>query len=178
MSEGMFDPSKLAVPQIDKDRLVASMVRIMPKTILVIDIANSSEEAAALARNESLPDGSECWYRYFTPDDVKKIDDSVFAMGMVRHEFAKLVRRNADWPARIELDGGGSGFAISPLWINLTDRCGSRAANHRPVSFRRRMPIASDGLRPLSDNRRSGPDRQQPVKRSKTSEKFTSLTFV
>ena len=31
MSEGMFAPSKLAVPQIGKDRLVASMVRIMPR---------------------------------------------------------------------------------------------------------------------------------------------------
>ncbi|PCE26263.1 hypothetical protein BWP39_17230 [Paraburkholderia acidicola] len=106
---------------MSEDRLIASMVRIMPKTILQIDIANSREEAAALARNESLPDGSECWHRYFTPDDVKKVDDPVFAMGMVRHEFAKLVRRNAEWPARIELDGGGTGFAITSNGYVLTN---------------------------------------------------------
>jgi hypothetical protein len=41
MSEGMFAPSQLAIPQVGQDRLMASMVRILPKTILVIDIASS-----------------------------------------------------------------------------------------------------------------------------------------
>ena len=58
MSEGMFAPSKLDIPRVAEETFIGSMVRIMPKTILVIDIANSLDEARALARNESLPDGS------------------------------------------------------------------------------------------------------------------------
>jgi hypothetical protein len=133
MAEGMFAPTKLPIPNVDADRLLGSMVRILPRTVLQIDIASNSEEARALTRNEALPDGSECWYRYFTPDDLAKVDDPVFAMGMVRNEFAQLVRHNARWPARIELNGGGSGFAISRHGHVLTNYhlVTAEVANHR-----------------------------------------------
>lgn len=133
MAEGMFDPFELAISGVDVNKLVASMVRIMPRTILEIDIASTSAEASALARNEALPDGSECWHRYFTPDDFKRVRDPVFTMGMVRNEFAQLVRRNACWPARIGLNGGGSGFSINGNGHVLTNYhlVTAEVANHR-----------------------------------------------
>ncbi|MCU7370646.1 hypothetical protein PEC18_07070 [Paucibacter sp. O1-1] len=66
MAEGFFDPADMAVPQVRADRLCAAMVRIRPKTMLVLDIAESQEQADALARNEIHADGSEHWYRFFT----------------------------------------------------------------------------------------------------------------
>lgn len=113
MAEGFFDPADMAVPQVRADRLCAAMVRIRPKTMLVLDIAESQEQADALARNEIHADGSEHWYRFFTPQDLGRVNDAEFAMGMVRHEFARLVRAGSSFPATVPLDGGGSGFAIS-----------------------------------------------------------------
>ena len=134
MSEGLFAPSVLTVPGMTADRLCASLVRIQPRTILVLDIVATPEEAAARARNESQPDGSEFWYRYFTPEDISKATDPVFAMGMVGHEFSRAVRENASFPAMVPLDGGGTGFAV--------DRQGHVLTNYHLVtseigSFRR-----------------------------------------
>jgi hypothetical protein len=58
MAEGFFDPADMAVPQVGADRLCAAMVRIRPKTMLVLDIAETQAQADALARNESHADGS------------------------------------------------------------------------------------------------------------------------
>ncbi len=121
MAEGFFPPSGLSVPGISSDRLCGSMVRVLPKTLLVLDMASDADDAQRRARNESLPDGSECWYRFFTRDDLAKVDDPKFAMGMVRHEFACLVRAGATFPSSVPLDGGGSGFAISPRGHVLTN---------------------------------------------------------
>ena len=121
MSEGFFSPSVMAVPGVTRNRLCASLVRILPRTILVLDIVATAEEANARARNESQADGSEHWYRYFTPEDVSKTSDPVFAMGMVRHEFARAVRDGASFPTMVALDGGGTGFAIDPRGHVLTN---------------------------------------------------------
>lgn len=121
MSEGFFSPSVMVVPGVTRNRLCASLVRILPRTILVLDIVATTEEANALARNESQADGSEHWYRYFTPEDVSKTSDPVFAMGMVRHEFARAVRDGASFPTMTALDGGGTGFAIDQHGHVLTN---------------------------------------------------------
>ena len=121
MAEGFFPPGKLGVPGMSVDQLCGSMVRVLPRTLLVLDIATDVDEARSHARNESLPDGSECWYRFFTRDDLEKVDDPKFAMGMVRNEFARLARSGATFPAAIPLDGGGSGFSISPGGHVLTN---------------------------------------------------------
>ena len=121
MSEGLFHPSQSAIPGVPHDHLCAAMVRILPKTILVLDLAPNADEARARARNEALPDGSECWYRFFTPDDLKQIDNPEFAMGMVRHEFARAAKSGATFPVTVPLDGGGSGFAISDQGHVLTN---------------------------------------------------------
>lgn len=121
MSEGLFAPSALPIPGVSVDRLCAALVRILPRTLLVIDLADSGDEAERLARNEAQADGSEHWYRYFTRADLVKVHDPVFAMGMVRHEFARLVRNGATFPATTPLDGGGTGFAISPRGHILTN---------------------------------------------------------
>jgi S1-C subfamily serine protease len=97
------------------------LVRILPRTILVLDIVATSEEANALARNESQADGSERWYRYFTPEDVARVSDPTFSMGMVRHEFSRVVRDGASFPAIVPLDGGGTGFAIDRWGHVLTN---------------------------------------------------------
>ncbi len=114
MAEGFFPPHRLGVPGVSADQLCASMVRILPKTLLVLDIAADADEARTLGRNEAMPDGSETWYRYFTSEDREKVDDPDFAMGMVRHEFSRLVKAGAAFPATTLLDGGGTGFSISP----------------------------------------------------------------
>lgn len=112
MSEGFFAPSELSIPNVSLNDLFGAMVRILPKTELVIDIAGNPEAAKTLARNESMPDGSERWYRYFLNEDLARVGDPSFSMGMVRHEFARLVKAGASFPATTWLDGGGSGFCI------------------------------------------------------------------
>jgi S1-C subfamily serine protease len=121
MSEGLFAPSALPIPGVSIDRLSAALVRILPRTLLVLDLADNAEEAERLARNEAQTDGSEHWHRYFTRADLDRIHDPVFAMGMVRHEFARLVRSGASFPATTPLDGGGTGFAISSRGHVLTN---------------------------------------------------------
>ena len=113
MSEGLFAPAALPIPGVSVDRLCAALVRILPRTLLVIDVVDTADEAERLARNEAQADGSERWYRYFTRADLERVRDPVFAMGMVRHEFARLVCGGAAFPAMTPLDGGGTGFAIT-----------------------------------------------------------------
>jgi S1-C subfamily serine protease len=112
MAEGFFHLSQLAIPGVPEARLCAAMVRVLPKTMLVLDLAASPEEARDRARNESRDDGSEWWYRFFTGDDVDRVGDPQFSMGMVRHEFSRVVLTGGTFPATMPLDGGGSGFAI------------------------------------------------------------------
>lgn len=121
MAEGFFHPGQLQIPGLTPDALCAAMVRILPRTLLVLDIAEAAEDARRQARNEPLPDGSECWYRFFTPGDLSSIGDAEFAMGMVRHEFAKAVKSGAAFPVTVPLDGEGSGFAIDASGHVLTN---------------------------------------------------------
>ncbi|MDO9353481.1 MAG: trypsin-like peptidase domain-containing protein [Solirubrobacteraceae bacterium] len=121
MAEGFFSPDRLRIPGLEADRLRAAMVRILPTTVLVLDMAPDADEARRRARNEALPDGSECWHRFFTAEDIAKADDPEFAMGMVRHEFARAVRAGAVFPVTVPLDGGGSGFAIDANGLVVTN---------------------------------------------------------
>lgn len=133
MSEGFFPPETLTVPHLPSDTLCAAMVRIFPATLLRLDLAPTAEEARDRARNEDLPDGSELWHRFFTPDDLARASDPEFAMGMVRHEFSRLVRAGATFPQTVPLDGGGSGFAITSAGHVLTNYhlVTSEVANHQ-----------------------------------------------
>lgn len=121
MSEGLFTPSQVQIPGLDADHLIGAMVRILPRTRLILSIANSPEQASELARNESSPDGVETWYRYFTDEDRNLADDPEFRMGMVRWEFSNLVKAGAQFPAETWLDGGGSGFCIDQTGLVLTN---------------------------------------------------------
>lgn len=121
MSEGLFPVSKLSIPNLSVACLMGAMVRIRPKTKLILDLADSAEDAAARARNEVTADGTECWFRYFTREDLGRVDDPEFAMGMVRHEFSRLVRDGATFPATCWLDGGGTGFCFDRGGLVLTN---------------------------------------------------------
>lgn len=121
MSEGLFTPSQVQIPGLDAEHLIGAMVRILPRTRLILDFADTPEQASALARNESATDGAELWYRYFTDEDRSRADDPEFRMGMVRWEFSKLVRAGAQFPAETWLDGGGSGFCIDKSGLVLTN---------------------------------------------------------
>jgi S1-C subfamily serine protease len=112
MAEGFFLPEQLQIPGVPPEHLRRAVVRVMPRTLLRLDLAATREEAHALSHNENLPDGSELWHRFFTSEDVARADDPEFAAAMVRHEFAALVRRGATFPQTVPLDGGGTGFAI------------------------------------------------------------------
>ncbi len=133
MAEGLFRPDQLQIPGLTPDALCAAMVRVLPRTLLVMDIAATSDDARRQARNASLPDGSACWYRFFTSDDLLSVSDPEFAMGMVRHEFARLVKSGAVFPATVALDGGGSGFALDASGHVLTNHhlVTSEVAHHR-----------------------------------------------
>lgn len=136
MSEGFFHLDQKQIPGIEPDALCAAMVRILPRTLLVLGLAETAEDARRQARNESLPDGSECWYRFFTPSERSRVDDPEFAMGMVRHEFAQAFKSGAVFPVTVPLDGGGSGFAIDASGHVLTNYhlVTSEVANHRRES--------------------------------------------
>jgi S1-C subfamily serine protease len=121
MSEGIFHLDVLKIPGLAADVLCAAMVRVVPRTILQLDIVQTPKEAYERARNEVLPDGSECWHRFFTPQDMTKVDDPAFSMAMVRHEFSQLVKSGACFPQAVPLQGGGTGFAISPAGHVLTN---------------------------------------------------------
>jgi len=70
MAEGFFTPHQAQVPGIAADDLIASMVRILPNTILRLDVvADPSREQA---RNEPMDDGTEHWFRYFTKEDAAR----------------------------------------------------------------------------------------------------------
>jgi S1-C subfamily serine protease len=113
MAEGLFPPSRLAIPGVPEDVLCPALVRVLPRTMLVLDFAPDAAEAWKRGRNDTNPDGSETWFRYFTREDTARVDDPEFAMGMVRYEFAQAVKAGASFPARVPLDGGGTGFAIA-----------------------------------------------------------------
>lgn len=122
MAEGMFHPAQCAHPTLSTAKLCAAMVRILPRTSLVIDLADTPEDAMRLARNDALPDGTDRWYRFFTTADLAREHDPEFAMGMVRHEFSRLVKAGASFPSTVPLDGGGSGVAITPNGHVLTNQ--------------------------------------------------------
>jgi len=100
------------VPGVPVPALVAAIVRILPRTLLRLDLAADAESARRLGRNEDLPDGGEIWHRYFTEADKARAGDPEFATAMVRHEFSACVRAGASFPATVPLQGGGTGFAI------------------------------------------------------------------
>ena len=112
MAEGFFAPDRLAIPGVPAPVLVAAMVRILPRTLLRLDIAADAETAARLNRNEDLPEGGELWHRFFTEADKARATEPEFATAMVRHEFSEQVRAGASFPLTVPLQGGGSGFAI------------------------------------------------------------------
>jgi len=121
MSEGLFTPSQIQIPGLEASTLIGAMVRILPRTRLILDIVDTPEQASELARNESAIDGAEVWYRYFTDEDRYRADDPEFRMGMVRWEFSNLVKAGAPFPAETWLDGGGSGFCIDQSGLVLTN---------------------------------------------------------
>jgi S1-C subfamily serine protease len=121
MAEGLFTPMQNPIPGLSLETLTGALVRVLPRTWLVLDWAASAEEARARARNESMPDGSEYWYRFFLREDAARVNDPMFAMGMVRHEFANAIEAGATLPVTVPLDGGGGGFAISSAGLVLTD---------------------------------------------------------
>jgi S1-C subfamily serine protease len=112
VAEGLFAPDRLAIPGVPTHALVAAMVRILPRTLLRLDIAADAETAARQNRNEDLPEGGEVWHRFFTEADKARATDPEFATAMVRHEFGERVRAGATFPVTVPLQGGGTGFAI------------------------------------------------------------------
>src|SRR6476660_9073614 len=113
MSEGLFDVGANSLPYVPDARLKGAMVRIIPRTLLHIDIAATAEDADRLSYNELLPDGSELWHRCFCAEDIAKVHEPGFAANMVSHEFSQLVLSGTKFPATVPLEGGGTGFAIS-----------------------------------------------------------------
>ena len=81
MAEGLFAPDRLAIPGVPTHALVAAMVRILPRTLLRLDIAADAETAARQNRNEDLPEGGEVWHRFFTEADKARATDPEFATG-------------------------------------------------------------------------------------------------
>ena len=121
MAEGFFPPHRLAVPGLALPALVGAIVRILPRTLLRLDIAADAETARRNARNEDLADGGELWHRFFTEADKARAGDPEFAMGMVRHEFSERVKAGASFPLTVPLQGGGTGFAIDAHGHVLTN---------------------------------------------------------
>lgn len=121
MAEGLFAPGQCRVPGLEPGVLEAAVVRVFPRTVLLLDWAADEAEVRARARNETLPDGAERWHRFFTRADAERITDPSFCMGMVRFEFSRHLRRGGTLPAELPLDGGGSGFAITRQGHVLTN---------------------------------------------------------
>lgn len=121
MAEGMFDPDRAAIPGVPVDKLRGALVRIVPSTLLQLEMVDTPAEAARLARNEMLPEGTELWHRAYTRDQAARCNDPRFALAMVNHEFCSLVQQGAAFPQTVKLAGGGTGFAISPAGHVLTN---------------------------------------------------------
>lgn len=133
MAEGLFTAEQCSIPGLAPDVLKAAIVRVLPRTLLLLDWAVDADEVRAKARNETLPDGSERWLRFFTRAEAEQIGDPSFRMGMVRFEFSQHLSRGGTLPAELPLDGGGSGFAITAHGHVLTNYhlVTSEIGNHR-----------------------------------------------
>ena len=114
MAEGLFAPDRLAIPGVPAPALVAAMVRILPRTLLRLDIAADAESAARLNRNEDLPEGGEVWHRFFTEADKARATDPEFATGMVRHEFSERVRAGASFPLTVPCRAAAAASRSTP----------------------------------------------------------------
>ena len=121
MAEGMFDPDHATVPGVSVDTLCGAMVRIVPSTLVRLELVDTPEVARALARNEMLPEGTELWHRAFSRDQIARCDEPGFALGMVSFEFCSLVKKGVSFPQTVKLAGGGTGFAISAAGHVLTN---------------------------------------------------------
>src|SRR5688572_8668830 len=122
MAEGLFDPRVFPFPaSFDAERVLAALVRLVPRTIVHLDLFDDEEARRAFSGNALDADGAEVWRRGFLRADVDRCAAPPFSCRMAQHVLCRAIAEGRPFPALVPLEGGATGALVGGSRV-LTNR--------------------------------------------------------
>lgn len=122
MAEGLFHPNQFTFPaNLDKNKILLSVVKIRPLRNLEYQFFNSKEEADSWSGWITNDDGTELIKYGATQEDINQCSNPEFSQALLNFEFCEAIKSNKQFPLTTPLQGTGTGVLISNDGYILTN---------------------------------------------------------